>query len=36
MFSSFSFVAMIVKNNPMDMGMGGWREQVMGTSSIEA
>ena len=27
MFRSFSFFAMIVENNPMDMGMGGWREQ---------
>ena len=25
MFRSFSFFALIVKNNPMDMG--GWREQ---------
>ena len=30
MFRSFSFFALIIENNPMDMGlgMGGWREQV--------
>ena len=27
MFRSFSFFALIIENNPMDMGMGGWRER---------